>query len=104
MFQSGSILNKMFQAHEAHIPYILQFMIDYNLYGMNLVNLENVKFRRDPENPGKIRMKEGRCHRNSLTQLAVLKYLHMFKCLTWIISMLCDAYGKVFLSTFVFPL
>jgi len=56
MFQSGAILNKMFQAHEAHIPYILQFMIDYNLYGMNLVNLENVKFRRDPENPGKIRM------------------------------------------------
>jgi DNA polymerase zeta len=44
----------MYQAHEAHIPYILQFMIDYNLYGMNLVNLENVKFRRNPENPGKI--------------------------------------------------
>jgi DNA polymerase zeta len=54
MFQSGAILNKMYQAHEAHIPYILQFMIDYNLYGMNLVNIENVKFRRDPENPGRL--------------------------------------------------
>jgi len=28
----------------------------------------------------------------------------MFKCLTWIISMLYDAYGKVFLYTFVFNL
>jgi DNA polymerase zeta len=53
LFQSGAILNKIYQPHEAHVPFILQFMIDYNLYGMNLVNLENVKFRRDPENPGK---------------------------------------------------
>jgi DNA polymerase zeta len=42
----------MYQPHEAHVPYILQFMIDYNLYGMSHVNLKNVKFRRDPENPG----------------------------------------------------
>jgi DNA polymerase zeta len=54
VFQSGAILNRIYQPHEAHVPYILQFMIDYNLYGMNLINLENVKFRRDPENPGKI--------------------------------------------------
>jgi DNA polymerase zeta len=46
----------MYQPHEAHVPYILQFMIDYNLYGMSHVNLKNVKFRRDPENPGKIHM------------------------------------------------
>ncbi|XP_033611757.1 DNA polymerase zeta catalytic subunit isoform X3 [Cryptotermes secundus] len=52
LLQSGAILNKIYQPHEAHLPYILQFMIDYNLYGMNHVNLKNVKFRRDPENPG----------------------------------------------------
>jgi len=33
------------QLYEAHIPYILQFMIDYNLYGMNLINLNCVKYR-----------------------------------------------------------
>jgi DNA polymerase zeta len=44
----------MYQPHEAHVPYILQFMIDYNLYGMSNVNLKNVKFRRDPEHPGNI--------------------------------------------------
>jgi DNA polymerase zeta len=48
----------MYQPHEAHVPYILQFMVDYNLYGMSLVNLKNVKFRRDSENPGKIHMME----------------------------------------------
>lgn len=28
-------MNKSFQPHESHIPYILQFMIDHNLYGMS---------------------------------------------------------------------
>lgn len=44
-FQNGAILNQTFQAYEAHIPYILQFMIDYNLYGMNLINLNSIKYR-----------------------------------------------------------
>ena len=39
-------MNKSFQPHEAHIPYLLQLFIDYNLYGMNLINLGAVKFRR----------------------------------------------------------
>ncbi|KMQ94289.1 dna polymerase zeta catalytic subunit-like protein [Lasius niger] len=45
LLQNGAILNQTFQAYEAHIPYILQFMIDYNLYGMNLINLNNIKYR-----------------------------------------------------------
>ncbi|XP_034191284.2 DNA polymerase zeta catalytic subunit [Osmia lignaria lignaria] len=45
LLQNGTILNQSFQPHEAHIPFILQFMIDYNLYGMSLINLKYVKFR-----------------------------------------------------------
>lgn len=44
-FQNGVILNQTLQPYEAHIPYILQFMIDYNIYGMNLINLNSVKYR-----------------------------------------------------------
>lgn len=39
-------MNKSYQPHEGHIPYLLQLFIDYNLYGMNLVYLAAVKFRR----------------------------------------------------------
>jgi DNA polymerase zeta len=39
-------MNKCYQPHEAHIPYLLQLFIDYNLYGMNLINLAAVKFRK----------------------------------------------------------
>uniref|UniRef100_A0AAQ6A4C7 DNA polymerase zeta catalytic subunit n=1 Tax=Amphiprion ocellaris TaxID=80972 RepID=A0AAQ6A4C7_AMPOC len=46
LLQSGAVMNKIYQPHEGHIPYLLQLFIDYNLYGMNLVNLSAVKFRR----------------------------------------------------------
>ncbi|KAM9355265.1 DNA polymerase zeta catalytic subunit [Pholidichthys leucotaenia] len=46
LLQSGAVMNKTYQPHEGHIPYLLQLFIDYNLYGMNLVNLAAVKFRR----------------------------------------------------------
>ncbi|XP_070781827.1 DNA polymerase zeta catalytic subunit [Enoplosus armatus] len=48
LLQSGAVMNKSYQPHEGHIPYLLQLFIDYNLYGMNLVNLGAVKFRRSP--------------------------------------------------------
>ncbi|XP_048236258.1 DNA polymerase zeta catalytic subunit isoform X2 [Ricinus communis] len=41
----GAILDKSLQPHEAHIPFILQFLIDYNLYGMSHVHLSKIKFR-----------------------------------------------------------
>ncbi|KAJ8355995.1 hypothetical protein SKAU_G00187890 [Synaphobranchus kaupii] len=46
LLQGGAVMNKSYQPHEAHIPYLLQLFIDYNLYGMNLVNLGAVKFRK----------------------------------------------------------
>ncbi|XP_072748534.1 DNA polymerase zeta catalytic subunit [Anoplolepis gracilipes] len=45
LLQNGAVLNQTLQPYEAHIPYILQFMIDYNLYGMNLINLNDIKYR-----------------------------------------------------------
>ncbi|GJD08607.1 DNA polymerase zeta catalytic subunit [Galdieria sulphuraria] len=33
------------QPHESHISYLSQFMIDYNLYGMNFIRLSNPRFR-----------------------------------------------------------
>ncbi|KAL4649072.1 DNA polymerase zeta catalytic subunit isoform X1 [Arapaima gigas] len=49
LLQGGAVMNKNYQPHEAHIPYLLQMFIDYNLYGMNLVNLGAVKFRRSQQ-------------------------------------------------------
>uniref|UniRef100_A0A3Q3BAC6 REV3 like, DNA directed polymerase zeta catalytic subunit n=1 Tax=Kryptolebias marmoratus TaxID=37003 RepID=A0A3Q3BAC6_KRYMA len=60
LLQSGAVMNKSYQPHEGHIPYLLQLFIDYNLYGMNLINLGAVKFRKsqskgeakaDPDRP-----------------------------------------------------
>ncbi|KAK7907545.1 hypothetical protein WMY93_016157 [Mugilogobius chulae] len=45
LLQSGAVMNKMYQPHEGHIPFLLQLFIDYNLYGMNMINLGAVKFR-----------------------------------------------------------
>ncbi|KOC60944.1 DNA polymerase zeta catalytic subunit [Habropoda laboriosa] len=45
LLQNGTILGQSLQPHEAHIPFILQFMIDYNLYGMSPITLKNIKFR-----------------------------------------------------------
>ncbi|CAL8312592.1 unnamed protein product [Lota lota] len=42
---SGAVMNKVYQPHEGHIPFLLQFFIDYNLYGMNLLHLAALKFR-----------------------------------------------------------
>jgi len=44
---NGNIMNESFQPYESHVPYNLQFLIDHNLFGMNLIYLETVKFRRE---------------------------------------------------------
>lgn len=42
---AGVVLNQQLQPHESHIPFVLQFMIDHHLFGMNHIHLANVKFR-----------------------------------------------------------
>ncbi|CAF3526155.1 unnamed protein product [Rotaria sp. Silwood1] len=38
---AGAVMNQEFQPHEAHVPFNLQFFIDYNLYGMNFILFNN---------------------------------------------------------------
>lgn len=45
LFDSGAIMGKRIQVHEAHIPFLLQFLIDYNLYGMGFIHLKDMRFR-----------------------------------------------------------
>lgn len=47
LLQNGVVLDKNFHPHESHVSYVLQFMIDYNLYGMSYVHVpqDTLKFR-----------------------------------------------------------
>ncbi|GAU11518.1 hypothetical protein TSUD_345080 [Trifolium subterraneum] len=42
---AGAVLDKSLQPHESHIPFILQFLVDYNLYGMGHLHLSKIRFR-----------------------------------------------------------
>lgn len=42
-------MNQEFQPHEAHVPFNLQFFIDYNLYGMNFILFQNANLRQSAE-------------------------------------------------------
>ncbi|KRZ37588.1 DNA polymerase zeta catalytic subunit, partial [Trichinella pseudospiralis] len=46
VLQNGLIYGIRFEAHESHVPYTLQFFIDFNLYGMDFLYLRCVKFRK----------------------------------------------------------
>ncbi|XP_066256625.1 DNA polymerase zeta catalytic subunit isoform X2 [Euwallacea similis] len=46
-----NILAQVFQPHEIHLNFTLQFMIDYNLHGMSSIVMSNLKFRFNPEKP-----------------------------------------------------
>ncbi|KAJ1380912.1 Ribonuclease H-like superfamily [Sesbania bispinosa] len=43
--KAGAVLDKGLQPHESHIPFILQFLVDYNLYGMGHLHLSKMRFR-----------------------------------------------------------
>lgn len=45
LFRAGQILGRAYQPYESHVPYLLQFMIDYNLYGCGTVRSASVDFR-----------------------------------------------------------
>ncbi|XP_030754666.1 DNA polymerase zeta catalytic subunit isoform X2 [Sitophilus oryzae] len=40
-----NVLDRIFQPHEAHINFTLQFMIDYNLHGMSKMIISDIKYR-----------------------------------------------------------
>ncbi|XP_073158485.1 DNA polymerase zeta catalytic subunit isoform X2 [Henckelia pumila] len=43
---AGGVMEKVLQPHESHIPFLLQFLIDNNLYGMGHLHVSKIKFRR----------------------------------------------------------
>lgn len=43
--ETGNIMGELFQIYEGHITYMLQFLIDYNIYGMDMIDLSFVRFR-----------------------------------------------------------
>ena len=45
---SGAILGLRLQPYEAHIPFLLQFKLDMNLYGMAHMVLRTAEFRKVP--------------------------------------------------------
>lgn len=57
LLRSGEIMKKKFIVYEAHIPFLLQFMLDFNLYGCGWVEISKAKFREPvPECEGSDRM------------------------------------------------
>lgn len=56
-FQNGAVCGTQFQVHEGHVPFILQFFIDYNLYGMSFINVKSVVYRKDGSPPGTLNLK-----------------------------------------------
>ncbi|CAH8642458.1 unnamed protein product [Dicrocoelium dendriticum] len=45
VLSSGSVLEKHFQPMETHLPFLLKFCIDYDLYGMNFMQVKHFKVR-----------------------------------------------------------
>ncbi|KAJ8952657.1 hypothetical protein NQ318_020972, partial [Aromia moschata] len=48
LLMNETTLGKIYQPHEIHLSFPLQFMIDYNLHGMSNMILSDMKFRMDP--------------------------------------------------------
>lgn len=45
LLRSGEIMQSKFTVYESHIPFLLQFMLDCNLYGCGWVDISRAKFR-----------------------------------------------------------
>ncbi|KAI3694970.1 hypothetical protein L1987_77956 [Smallanthus sonchifolius] len=45
LVSGGSVLEKSLKPHESHIPFLLQFLVDYNLHGMGHLHVSKMKFR-----------------------------------------------------------
>lgn len=47
LLMNETTLGTLYQPHEAHLNFTLQFMIDYNLHGMSNMILSKMKYRQD---------------------------------------------------------
>ncbi|BGP44636.1 DNA polymerase zeta [Rhodotorula kratochvilovae] len=47
VLRSGAVLRTQFDVFEAHVPYLLQFMLDANLYGCGWVEVSDCRFREE---------------------------------------------------------
>ncbi|GAA6052660.1 hypothetical protein JCM3770_003916 [Rhodotorula araucariae] len=47
VLRSGAVLRTQFDVFEAHVPYLLQFMLDANLYGCGWVEVSECRFREE---------------------------------------------------------
>lgn len=45
ILESGHVMRTKFQPYEAHIRYQLQFMLDYNLFGCDYIDIDAAMFR-----------------------------------------------------------
>ncbi|PWY98545.1 putative catalytic subunit of DNA polymerase zeta UPR-1 [Testicularia cyperi] len=45
ILESGGVMKTVFQPFEIHIRYQLQFMLDYNIFGCDFIDLDDVRFR-----------------------------------------------------------
>ncbi|SNX82906.1 probable catalytic subunit of DNA polymerase zeta UPR-1 [Melanopsichium pennsylvanicum] len=45
ILESGGVMKTVFQPFEVHIRYQLQFMLDYNVFGCDYLDLDDVRFR-----------------------------------------------------------
>ncbi|XP_039162908.1 uncharacterized protein LOC120290634 [Eucalyptus grandis] len=43
--KGGAVFDRSLQPHESHIPYLLQFLVDYNLFGMGLLHIMRIRFQ-----------------------------------------------------------
>ncbi|OZJ05850.1 hypothetical protein BZG36_00882 [Bifiguratus adelaidae] len=39
LLQGGTVMGRRYQPFESHVPYLLQFMLDHNLYGMGFIDV-----------------------------------------------------------------
>lgn len=47
MLVQAGILGRVMQPYEAHVPYLLQFAMDYNIPGMGILTASNIMVSRD---------------------------------------------------------
>lgn len=52
ILRGGSVMKTVFKTHEVHLGYILQFMIDFGLYGCGWMEIGQSYIRRDSDDYG----------------------------------------------------